>query len=128
MNPIHTIAPHFINIHFNFIFHSAHKTSKPHLPFRFPNQNFICISHMLHVTCSNTTMTFGCYNFSTCNTCTVSCCNSELVGTTAFLLLKYSIVIFLLLHSQNFKLYTIDRFPSRVNHMNRMKSALLSSA
>jgi len=126
MNPTHTIAPHFINIHF--IFHSTHKTSKPRLPFRFPNQNFICISCMLHAACSNMTMTFGCYNFPGCNTCTVSCCNSELVGTTAFLLLKCCIVIFLLLHSQNFKLYATDRFPSRANHMNHMKSVSLSSA
>lgn len=50
--------------------------------------NFICISHALCATSSTTMVTFRSYNFLSCNTHSASCCNSELEGTTDFLLSK----------------------------------------
>jgi hypothetical protein len=38
-----------VKIHFNIIFPSMHKSPNWSLPFRFPNQNFVCTSHFSHM-------------------------------------------------------------------------------
>jgi len=46
LNPINTIAPHFFKMHFNVIFPSTASYVKWFLPFRFSDQNFVCISRL----------------------------------------------------------------------------------
>jgi hypothetical protein len=48
MNPAHTFTPHFTKIHFNIIFPSTPKSSAWSLPFRFSDQNFVCIFRPSH--------------------------------------------------------------------------------
>jgi hypothetical protein len=44
MPPVHTLPHHFPKIHSNIILPSSEQS----LPFRFPDQNFVCISHVTH--------------------------------------------------------------------------------
>jgi hypothetical protein len=48
MNPIHIFPSYFPKIHSSIIFLSTHRSSKWYLPFRFSNQNFVCISYVTH--------------------------------------------------------------------------------
>jgi len=45
---VHTYSHNFPKIHSNFNFPSMPRSSKWSLPFRFSNQNIICISHISH--------------------------------------------------------------------------------
>jgi hypothetical protein len=47
-NPIHTFPPRFSKIHSNIILPFTLRPSKLFLPFRFPNQNSVCISQLSH--------------------------------------------------------------------------------
>jgi len=53
MHPVHTCTPYFPNIHSNIILPSTLRSLKWSLPFRFSNQNFVCISHLFHACCIN---------------------------------------------------------------------------
>jgi len=48
MHSVHTFTPYFTKIHANTTFPSTLRTSKWSLPFRFPDQNLVCISHLSH--------------------------------------------------------------------------------
>jgi len=48
MNPVHTFPPFLSKIHFNIILPSLFGFSESSLPFRFPDQNFVFISHISH--------------------------------------------------------------------------------
>jgi len=48
MNPVHTLPHHLSGIHSNIIFTSTTMSCKWSLPFRFSNQNILCISHSSH--------------------------------------------------------------------------------
>jgi hypothetical protein len=48
MNPIHTFPPYFPEIHPNIVFPSMPMSCEWSLPFIFPNQNILCISHLSH--------------------------------------------------------------------------------
>jgi len=48
MHPIHTLPPYFSKIQSNIIFPSTPTSYKWSLPFRFSNQNTVCISHLSH--------------------------------------------------------------------------------
>jgi hypothetical protein len=44
MNPVHTLPPNFPNIHSTIVLPSTPRSSEWSLPFRFSDQNFVCIS------------------------------------------------------------------------------------
>jgi hypothetical protein len=44
-HPVHNNSPSFLKIHSNIIFPSTSMTSEWSLPFRFSDQNFVCVSH-----------------------------------------------------------------------------------
>jgi len=48
-NPIHTFLPYLPKIHSNISLPSTLRFSAWSLPFRFPDQNFVCISHLTHI-------------------------------------------------------------------------------
>jgi len=48
MHPVHTFLPYFPKIHFNIIFPSTPRYSEWSLPFRFSDQNVVCISRLSH--------------------------------------------------------------------------------
>jgi len=48
MYPVHTLPPYSPKIHSNIIFSYTPRSSKWSLPFRFFNQNIVCISHLSH--------------------------------------------------------------------------------
>jgi len=45
MNPVHNLPPYFPKIHSNIIFSFTPRFSKSSLPFRFSDQNCVCIFH-----------------------------------------------------------------------------------
>jgi len=47
-SPVHKFPPHFSNTHSNIILLSVPVSPKWSLPFRFPDQNFVHISHLSH--------------------------------------------------------------------------------
>jgi hypothetical protein len=49
MNPVHDFPPYFPKIHPNIILPSTPMTSEWSLPFRFSDQNFLCISHFFQI-------------------------------------------------------------------------------
>jgi hypothetical protein len=51
MNPVHTFPPCFRNIHLNVISPSTPLSYEWSLPFRFSDQNFVCISHLSRACC-----------------------------------------------------------------------------
>jgi hypothetical protein len=48
MNPVHSFPPYFPRIHSNIIFPSTSRSSERSLRSRFPDQHFLCISHLYH--------------------------------------------------------------------------------
>jgi hypothetical protein len=48
MNPVHTFPPYLPKIHYNVIFPSTPRFSEMSLPFRLPDQRFLCISNVSH--------------------------------------------------------------------------------
>jgi hypothetical protein len=50
-NPAHTFPSYFPNIHSNITLPSTPRSSEWSRPFRFSNQNFVCISHLSHSCC-----------------------------------------------------------------------------
>jgi len=51
MNLIHTHPPYFYNIHSNINLPSMSRSSKWSVPFRFPNQKYVCTSHLFQMCC-----------------------------------------------------------------------------
>jgi hypothetical protein len=49
MHLVHSLPPYFSRIYSNVIFPSTHRSSEWPLPFKFSNQNIVCISHRSHV-------------------------------------------------------------------------------
>jgi len=49
MQAVHSFPPYFPKIHSNIIFPSTSRSSSWSLPFRFCDQNLICISYISHV-------------------------------------------------------------------------------
>jgi len=48
INSVHNLASSFLKFHLNIIFTATPTSPKWSLPFRFSNQNYICISHLSH--------------------------------------------------------------------------------
>jgi hypothetical protein len=48
MHPFHTFSPYLTKIHSNFILPSTSRSSEWSLPFKFSDQNFVCVSHLSH--------------------------------------------------------------------------------
>jgi hypothetical protein len=48
MHAVHIFSPYFPNIHSNIILPSTPRSSESTFPFRFPNQNTVCIFHLSH--------------------------------------------------------------------------------
>jgi len=48
MNPVHTFPSYVSTIHSNVIFLFTPRPSERSLPFRFYDQNFVCVSHFTH--------------------------------------------------------------------------------
>jgi hypothetical protein len=48
INPVQTLPPYCLQIHFNIILLSTPRSSEWSLPFRLSNWNFVNISHLLH--------------------------------------------------------------------------------
>jgi hypothetical protein len=46
MDPVHTLPPYFLKIHYNIILPSPPRSSKWSLPFRFPDLNTVRIAHL----------------------------------------------------------------------------------
>jgi hypothetical protein len=51
INPVHTFIPCFPKLQYDTTSSSVPKLSVWSLPFRFSNQNFVCISHLPHACC-----------------------------------------------------------------------------
>jgi len=51
INPVHMFPPYFSTIHSNVIFPSTPRSSTWSLPFRFVDENFVCVSHLFLATC-----------------------------------------------------------------------------
>jgi len=45
MNPVHNLIPYSLKIHFNIVFLPTSGSPKWSFPVRFPDNNFVCISH-----------------------------------------------------------------------------------
>jgi len=75
MNPVDTFSSDFPKIHYNITLLSTSGSSKLSLPFRFPNQNIVCISHLIHTCCMPRPFHLPCSDYP--NNILVNCTNYE---------------------------------------------------
>jgi len=92
MNPVHTFPPYICKVHSNIIIPSMSRSSGWSLPFRFSNQNTICILHLSH----------ACYMTCPCHPPYILCTlheiikifQSMLLNSVVFILITFSLRIF----------------------------------